>query len=387
MEVETLSWRAGKWSQPPPKHLDSPTTWLLVFGPSRSFPSEALTQLLDAMPHSQVSGCSTAGEICGTQVDDDTLAVACVKFRDARLAQRAVHLCNSMGETCSTDGKSLTAALTDATRSLLADDLRAVFILSDGIIVNGTQLVASVGKALPDGVLVSGGLAGDGRAFEHTWVMADRAPAAHCITLTALYGPALEARTGFYGGWDAFGPQRTVTRANGNVLYELDGQPALELYKRYLGARAAELPGSALLFPLAITSAYMERRGLVRTVLGVDEQAASMTFAGDIPEGSTAQFMRASFDRLVDGAGQAALGAQPPADVPCLSIAISCVGRRLVLGEMIEDETEAVLGTLPAGTRQIGFYSYGEISAAGATQCDLHNQTMTVTTLWERSAA
>jgi len=188
---------------------------------------------------------------------------------------------------------------------------------------------------------------------------------------------------GSKGGWDSFGPERRVTRSQGNILFELDGKPALELYKGYLGERASGLPATALLFPLALRMAEGEQRQLVRTVLAVDEAAQSLTFAGDIPQGSLAQLMRANFDRLIDGAQEAAerIGAQGGG--PALSIAISCVGRRLVLGERTEEEVEATLHALPEGTQQVGFYSYGEIGPFASGTCDLHNQTMTLTVLQE----
>jgi hypothetical protein len=192
---------------------------------------------------------------------------------------------------------------------------------------------------------------------------------------------------GSKGGWDIFGPERLVTRAEGNVLYELDGRPALELYKSYLGDRAAGLPATGLLFPLSLRSGEEgDERRLVRTILAVDEAAQSLTFAGDIPTGSRVQLMRANFDRLVEGAASAAAmtALRGAAEGPVLSVAISCVGRRLVLGERTEEETEATLEALPPGAQQVGFYSYGELSPFAAGRCDLHNQTMTLTTLWER---
>jgi hypothetical protein len=158
------------------------------------------------------------------------------------------------------------------------------------------------------------------------------------------------------------------------------------LYKRYLGDRASGLPATALLFPLALRSGSSDPKVLVRTVLSVNEENQSMTFAGDVMQGHLAQLMRANFDRLIDGASQAALHTRSAADVPgreTLSIAISCVGRRLVLGERTEEELEAALDDLPEGTKQIGFYSYGEISPYTTGQCDLHNQTMTLTTISE----
>ena len=185
------------------------------------------------------------------------------------------------------------------------------------------------------------------------------------------------------------GPEREVTRAEGNVLYELDGQPALELYKRYLGDRADGLPATGLLFPLAIANEDEVDSVTVRTILAINEEDNSITFAGDIPQGKRVRLMCANFDRLIDGAADAseAIDIGQYHDGPLLGISISCVGRRLVLGPRTEEEIEAALSGMPAGTRQIGFYSYGEISPLANGRCDLHNQTMTLTLIWENDKA
>jgi hypothetical protein len=248
--------------------------------------------------------------------------------------------------------------------------------------------VRGLNAILPSSVVVTGGLAGDGDRFERTWVIRDGIPHSGFVSAIGFYGERLRIGYGSKGGWDIFGPERLVTRAERSILYELDGKPALELYKKYLGDRAAGLPATALLFPLALRADSSDEKRIVRTILAVDETTQSMTFAGDIPQGYLAQLMKANFDRLVDGAAGAALMVrehqqEAPAD-PVLAIAISCVGRRLVLGEHTEDELEATLDGLPEGTQQIGFYSYGEIAPYGTGHCDLHNQTMTLTTISER---
>jgi hypothetical protein len=261
--------------------------------------------------------------------------------------------------------------------------LRAVFVLSKGTDVNGSELVRGLNAGLPPEVVVTGGLAGDGARFGKTWVMHDGTCTGNAVVAAGLYGDAVRVSHGSQGGWDTFGPERVVTNSRGNVLYTLDGKPALALYKEYLGDRAAGLPGSALLFPLALRADNTERTSVVRTVLGVDEDTQSMIFAGDIQTGSYAKLMRANFDRLILGAqaaGTAALGAH---DGPALCVAISCVGRRLVLGERTEEEIEAALEVLPKHTTQVGFYSYGELSPQATGRCDLHNQTMTLTVVSE----
>jgi len=210
------------------------------------------------------------------------------------------------------------------------------------------------------------------------------------IIAVGFYGQHIQIGHGSCGGWDIFGPERLITRAEKNILYELDHKPALALYKEYLGDRASGLPATGLLFPLAIRKDEKASHQLVRTILAVDEAKQSLTFAGDVPTGYLAQLMRANFDRIINAADEAGdmavkimLGTEGMVTKPILAIAISCVGRRLLLGEQTEEETESVLNSLPKSTKQVGFYSYGELSPHSTGQCDLHNQTMTLTTLCE----
>jgi hypothetical protein len=378
MQLETFTYSTvSGWSMPFPA-LDSARTLVLFFGAPRfAQDAQPIAALRDAYPSSCVLGCSTSGEIHGTTLTDDTLTVAVLRFDSSDLG-RAVARVQGPADSFEA-GRSLATILTQ-------DDLRAILVLSDGLNVNGSELVRGVNSVLPSSVIVTGGLAGDGANFQRTWVLGDGGPESGLVTAVGLYGDKLQVGHGSKGGWDRFGPERRITRSAGNVLYELDGRPALRLYKEYLGERAAGLPATALLFPLALRADSGDGKVLVRTVLAVDEAAQSMTFAGDMPQGHLAQLMRANFERLIEGASSAALSTAThdtsASDV--LSIAISCVGRRLVLGERTEEEIEAALNELPDGTRQIGFYSYGEISPFASGHCDLHNQTMTLTTISER---
>ncbi|MGB3799071.1 MAG: FIST C-terminal domain-containing protein, partial [Lewinella sp.] len=262
--------------------------------------------------------------------------------------------------------------------------LRLVFILSDGGSVNGSELVKGIRSVIPDGIPVTGGLAGDGANFDYTLVGLNDTPRRGRIVAIGLYGEKLKVAHGSSGGWEPFGLERRVTRATANELFEIDGKSALAIYKRYLGKYAADLPGSALLFPLSIQLA--DGRHLVRTILGIDEDRQSMTFAGDIPEGSRVRFMMANTDRLTDAAGTAAERALRHSNgiKPQVALLISCVGRKLVLGDRIDEELEAVRDVFGPDTALAGYYSYGEIAPLGEGQeCALHNQTMTITCLEE----
>ncbi|MCA9691525.1 MAG: FIST N-terminal domain-containing protein [Nannocystaceae bacterium] len=377
MHVETVRHAIDSgWSAALPTSLDSERTLVLVFGaPEYVDRPEVIAELRAAFPRACLLGCSSAGEIYGNKVYDSSLAVAVASFEHTALRLASASIGDASGSYAA--GEAIARALVD-------DSLRGVHVLSEGIRVNGTELVRGINSIVADDVVVTGGLAGDGDRFGRTWVVADGRPVSDTITAVGFYGDHVCIGHGSKGGWDPFGPTRMVTRSEGNVLYELDSTPALELYERYLGDRAAGLPATGLLFPLAMDRDGSDRR-VVRTILAVNREAQSLTFAGDIPVGARVQLMKANFDRLVEGAEEAGeLAHERGGDGgPSLAIAVSCVGRRLVLGERTEEEVEATLEALPEGVAQIGFYSYGELSPHKGASCDLHNQTMTITTIRE----
>ena len=373
MKVVTCSHTVGgSWHEALPSELDSPSTIVFAFGaPSYVDESAAFDDLAAAFPRSQIVGCSTAGEIHATTVRDDSMSVAVARFDRTGVSHATAPITR---EGSFAAGQALG-------RSLMKEDLRGVFVLSNGHDVNGTQLAAGLRDTVGD-VPVSGGLAADGTRFQRTWVLDGGRPRFGVVCAVGLHGSAIRLGHGSKGGWDKFGPERLITKSHGNVLHELDGRPALDLYKTYLGDRVSGLPATALFYPLAIRTARGADQ-LVRTILSYAEEDRTLTFAGDVPEGSYAQLMRANFDRLVQAASDAAtssIGSAQPAE---LCVAVSCVGRRLVLGGRVEDETEAVAEILPARCGLVGFYSNGELSPLGAGSCSLHNQTMTLTTFGE----
>lgn len=376
MELKTFSFtQARGWSVPELPHVDSPNTLVLAFAaPQFGQEPAPIRSLAAAFPQSHLIGCSSAGEILGTSLHDESVSVAVARFERTPLA--------TAGAPVAAPADSYAAGRRIA-EQLLRPDLRGVLVISDGLKVNGSELVRGLNSVLPEGVVVTGGLAGDGSRFESTWVVRNGTPSDGWVSAVGFYGKAVRLGHGSKGGWDVFGPERRITKSDGNVLFELDGKAALPLYKEYLGDRAKELPASALLFPLLVRRE--DGTSVVRTILAVDETKQSMTFAGDMPMGQRAQLMRANFDRLVEGAAGSAQMTRETArsESACLVVSVSCVGRRLVLGERTEDELESVMEVMPAGSQQVGFYSYGELSPYATGKCDLHNQTMTLTTIAE----
>jgi hypothetical protein len=343
-------------------------------------PAERYAALRAQFPDAYLFGCSTGGQIRDDEVLDEEIAAVALSFDRTRL--RLVHEEAESAEHSFACGAAIGTKLADS-------DLAGIFVLSDGLSVNGSSLVDGIASIVGHGIPLTGGLAGDGDAFRATVVGANFPPRAHVVAALGFYGDAVRIGHGSAGGWDQFGPRRRVTRSAGNVLYELDGEPALDLYERYLGEDAKGLPSTALLFPLRVYEPSRPDHDIVRTILAVDHEARSMTFAGDVPEGWVAQLMRGNFDRLAAGAAEAAREAQVQIDAAThgddeLALLVSCIGRRLLMGQKTVDEVEAAGAELGARVKRIGFYSYGEISphrVSGISQ--LHNQTMTITTISE----
>jgi hypothetical protein len=379
MMIEQNRWteRQG-WEPEPLGRLGGSAQLVLVFGATSILKEkESFGRIKKAYPCAHLLGCSTAGEIYRTTVSDDSLVVTAIRFDSTQVKGARVSIADVKDSFRA--GEKLAHAL--ATKGLVH-----VFVLSDGLSVNGSDLVKGLTSHLPSHVSVTGGLSGDGERFKETLVLWDDPPEKDTIVALGLYGDHLRVGYGSLGGWDSFGPERLITRSNGNVLHELDGKSALELYKKYLGDHAKGLPATGLLFPLSLRTKEGET-GVVRTILGINEEEQSMTFAGDVPEGAYARLMKANFDRLIDGSIGAAKTSYEAVGSSCpdLAVLISCVGRKLVLKQRIEEEVEGVKEVMGDQTILTGFYSYGEISPfTPGAKCELHNQTMTITTFSER---
>jgi hypothetical protein len=327
-------------------------------------------------PNAEILLCSSSGEIFDNEVIDNTISITAISFSKTKIKTSEVDI---------NDFSTSFEAGSSLINTFPQEDLKLVFVLSDGGKVNGSELVKGMNHTKKESVLITGGLAGDGAKFEKTYVGLNKVPEIGKIIAVGLYGDQLEVSHGSLGGWESFGLERTVTKATENLLFEFDGKNALDLYKTYLGKYADELPGSALLFPLSIKLNESEDP-IVRTILSIDEKNQSMTFAGDIPVGSKVRFMKANFDRLIDAASDAASTCLKMNNAnPKLAILISCVGRKLILANRTEEEIEAVSEIFGDKTLLTGFYSYGEISPLKPmANCELHNQTMTITCLNEK---
>lgn len=348
---------------------------VLVLGGKNNITTEVLKDIKNDYPAAQLISASTAGEIANYVFYDEQLSTTAIYL------EKTPHACKMANIKDFENSYDLGLSLF---HQMPKDDLKYIFALSDGGLINGTELLEGINAENSDGILITGGLAGDGSRFQSTLVGIDEDLQSGNVILIGFYGEHIKVGHGSLGGWDEFGPERIITKSDKNVLFELDNKNALELYKQYLGAYAEELPGSALLFPLSISSDEHDTKN-VRTILSIDETNQSMTFAGNLPVGSKVRLMKANFDKIINASGSAAQQAVSfDFDQPDLAILISCVGRKLILNDRVEEEIEIAKDIFGVETAVSGFYSYGEISPLVKSQkCELQNQTMTITTLKE----
>ena len=379
MRVEQCQWTAaGGWNPSlSSTTLGSSAQLVLLFGhPNLVKTQECVARVRQAFPNAHLFGCGTAGEIQGSRVEDGTLALTALAFAHSRIATAQAPV--ETADSGSVAGERLI-------RQLNPLGLRHVFVLCEGLQINASDLVRGISATLPPGVSASGGFAADGHAPQATLVWCDGEPQQSTAIALGFYGERLHFGLSVTGGWRPFGPERLITRSHKNVLYEIDGRPALALYKQYLGEHAVGLPAAGLMFPLELCLAP-DRKRVMRALIGVDDSRQSITFAGDMPEGSHARFMMGQIEDLIAGALKAAKSCLDSMNgrQPGLSLLVSCAARRFFLNQRVEEEVEAVRDVLGEQTALTGFYSYGEVAppeAGGAAE--LHNETMSITNIAE----
>jgi hypothetical protein len=356
---------------------DSLAQLVFMFGAGAAVSSpEVFNHVKNLFPKAEIVSSSTSGEIMKDAVYDESVSVMAIQFIDTKI--RCAKTVVNKGSNSFETGKKLM-------EELKADDLVTIFVVSEGSFTNGSELVNGFNQNNPKEIPVTGGMAGDADRFQKTQVGLNEPASEGNVVAIGFYGKKLKIGHSSFGGWDEFGRERIITKSDKNVLYEIDGRNALDLYKEYLGPYVNELPGSALFFPLSMRVGDSDK-SLVRTILAINEDDKSMTFAGNLPEGNKVRLMKANFDRIINASSIAATHSliKDTKNTPELAILISCVGRKLILQERTYEEVKAARDIFGTETAITGFYSYGELSPFNQdSNCELHNQTMTITTFTE----
>jgi hypothetical protein len=320
-------------------------------------------------PTTRVIGCSSCAEI--NSEDATTGSVTAMGLRLGGLTATVVHARDEAHDSRAV-GRRIGEALAGTDPSL-------VILLVDGITLNSTPVLAGIQSVLGARVPVVGGVAADDLSFKHTEEYVDGEVLTGAAVALALTGP-LAVRTVVAGGWQALGEARVITRAaDSKTITELDGTPALEVYRHYLGTFGRDLDNAGLEFPIGVVTmpgdAGPADEPFVRAVQGAAADGRGVRVSGDIAEGATVRMMRASRDELIASAaaGMAAAAAEL---TPALALVFDCAGRKVVLGTRYQEELRAAFARLPEGLPKVGFFTYGEL-APRAGRTIHHDETFT----------
>ena len=376
MFIENLTLEDSKWTKTSTSDDLKNVDLVTVFGDTDELANDVHYHALrEKYPNANIIGCSSAGNILVNEVVMHSSIVAtAINFEKSSVVLKSIDC---------TDIENVEKASYDLASEFEVDGLRHIFILGDGLKINGSDIIDGFNKALPN-ISKTGGMAGDGTRVERTYVIANDVAKENIIAAVGFYGESLEISNGSQGGWSSFGTRRVITKSQDNILYELDGEPILDYYTRYLGQYTDDIQSAGFKFPISIKESE-DSLELIRTLLYVNDDDKSITFAGDVPQGYIAQLMKPNMDLLIDGAADAAKQAKIENTNTGIGLVVSCTGRRSVMGHIIDEEIKTMNKELGDNVNLVGFYSYGELSPLNTdkNRCYLHNETMTLTTIYE----
>lgn len=375
--VQLRKYKGQDWqSLTPYQKLKNPL--VLVFGNRFELEEPKIYKGIKNMfPKGHIVFGSTGGNVTTNSIDEESLTITAVEFEKSTFEVRTINLNE-------TELNSYNAGV-ELVNKLPKDKLKYIFVLSDGSFINGSDLTKGMNEGVDTNVLITGGLCADDDRFERTMASYNENPKDGEIVAIGFYGDTFQASSSTESGWHSFGAERTVTKSIGNILYELDKKPALDLYKVYLGEKSNQLPSSALYFPLGIKPDEGDDQTYLRSVLNINNDYRAMIFAGDVPINSKVQFMMTNPRDLLNASGQTARQAnQRMINKPQLALFVSSVGRKLLLDQRTVEEIEEAKNVVGNETIFSGFYSYGEIAPFDDdNMCQLHNQSVALTLISE----
>jgi len=228
---------------------------------------------------------------------------------------------------------------------------------------------------------VFGGASGDGLLLEETTVFSNNMVSNHGVVALALDKSKIDILGSRAFGWKGIGKERIVTKASKNIVYEIDGQPAVDFYKNYLDITADDMPHVGIEYPLEVRL----RNGQVvyRAVLDIDEEHNSLVFAGHVEEKARVRISAPRGRNIINEVKTSVVKVlkENPNFEPELALLFPCCSRKQVLGHLTSLEIESVYNN--SKVPMIGFFAYGEIGAFPGGYC-FHNETFVTAFLRER---
>ena len=346
------------------KLIDEENLFIQVFSSdlNKANLQNTLDGILSLTPKAKVIGSTTDGEIIDNIVTVDKIVVSVTMFEKSTLSVASV--------VNPEDSYECGVALA---KKLVQDDTKVLFLFTDGLLTNGEKFLNGVASISKDIKLV-GGMAGDGAIFDTTYILSNEGVFSHGAVGVAINSRELSIQTDYSFNWREIGKTLTITNAIDNRVYEIDGQKAIDIYSKYLGVDIAEsLPAVGIEFPLIITRDGVQ---IARAILSKEDDG-SLIFAGNLSVGDEVKFGYGNSPMIL---AESEMNASKFVASKVESIFVySCMARRRFLEVNINLELTPLAKIAPT----VGFFTYGEFFKA--QNCELLNQTMTVTAMSESS--
>jgi len=249
----------------------------------------------------------------------------------------------------------------------------SAIIVASGLTLDGQAMVEGANEVVGEDLIMFGGLAGDDSKFEKTYVFSNEKVSDDAVLVLLLDKNKIDVSGIASSGWISLGSDLRVTKSSGNIVYTIDDEPALDVYKSYLGVNDEDLPAIGIEYPLMIKRHSGEPA--LRAVVGINRDDRSLIFAGSVPESSLVTFSSSpGFEVIKTTTSKVAefYERSPDAD---FFILFSCMARHLALGPMVAEEIKFASDKWDAPVG--GFFTYGEIGSNNLS-CDFFNQTYTL---------
>lgn len=332
--------------------------------------------LNDKFPNSQIVGFTTAGHFFNETIHDSEAIYSAIQLEQSEV------VCQSFNLNDFDSSEHLGVQIGRAFEKI--EHLKGLTIISDGSVIDGTDLMRGINARINSSIPVFGGMAGDQGRFEETHVGLNEMPKPGNTVAIGFVGDRIQVKAACQDGWSKMGMEFTITKSEGNILYELDNENAYNtLYRLLESQNEEEFAVNTIRYPFQLSTA--EKNDIIRTPLAIDHENKVITYAGHMPQGQNVSLMKATAMDLLDCASGASEKIDPKKEENAFAMAISCLGRRAVLDDLANEEYAEVKGVFGEKTNVFGFYSYGEYSRLNNenNHCLLHNQTFTVALVTE----
>ncbi len=326
-------------------------------------------------PTSDLVGFSTSGHYISNEIEDDNIVYAALKFESSSVKVQTYNISDfsNSGEL----GEGIAKNIEELSK------VKGIGIISDGGQVNGTELMTGLSMNLDNKIPIFGGMAGDQARFEATMTGLNEMPSHGNVIVISFIGEKLNISTAHDDGWSSMGMEFTITSSEGNILNTADNKNIYDMLHELLEPENEdEFNRNTLFYPFSLTTD--DGVSVIRTPIKVNHKEKTLVYAGDMPQGAKITLMKSNTMDLLDSAMHATTATKNEDKLESFLFAISCVGRRVVLGDMASEEYEEI-SNIYDKAKILGFYSYGEFtrSAGDDSYCKMHNQTFTLASISE----